>query len=98
MFLNKHAANAPNSILRNALASFWTTSLTPFNNQPESSRDLTMLVMYSISSFDIIDVVDKGWLWEAEDEEPFPDPTIFLSIHTSAADAAAVNPEELKRF
>ena len=54
--------------------------------------------MYSISSFDIISVVDKGWLWEAEDEEPFPDPTIFLWIPTSAADAAAVNPEDIQRF
>ena len=39
--------------------------------------------MSSISSFDIISIV-------------FPEPRIFLCIHASAADAAAVIPNEIK--
>ena len=42
--------------------------------------------MSSISSFDIISVV------------VFPDPKIFLCIPASAADAAAVNPNGIKRL
>ena len=30
--------------------------MTPYNNNPESSRDLTVYIMSSISSFDIINV------------------------------------------
>ena len=33
---------------------------------------------------------------EAEEEWQFPDPDIFLCIPASAADAAAVNPKEIK--
>ena len=44
--------------------------------------------MSSISSFDIISVVDEGRLC--------PDPTIFLCIPASAADAVAVNPGGIK--
>ena len=63
--------------------------MTPFNNKPESSRDFTILIISSISSFDIINVVlCEGWLW--------PDPNIFLCIPASAADAAAVNPKGIK--
>ena len=89
----------PNMILRNppfcSLASFWTVLLTPFNNKPESSRDFTILIMSSISSFDIINVVV---LYEAEEEEwRQPDPNVFfLCIPASAADAAAVNPKVIK--
>ena len=54
--------------------------MTPFNNNPESSRDFTISIRSSISLFDIINVV-------------FPDPNIFLCIPASAADAAAVNPK-----
>ena len=72
----------PNNILRNppfcSLASFWIVSITSFNNKPESSRGLTILKMYSISSFDVL----------------VPDPKIFLCIPKSATDAAAVNPNE----
>ena len=87
----------PNMILRNppfcSLASFWTVLLTPFNNKPESSRDFTILIISSISSVDIINVV----LCEAEDEgRLWPDPNIFLCIPASAADAAAVNPKVIK--
>ena len=57
---NKLRPNKPNNILRNlpfcSLASFWILSLTPFNSKSGSSRDLTILIMYSISSFDIISV------------------------------------------
>ena len=70
-----------------SLASFWIVSLTPFNNNPKSSRYLTLLIMSFISSFDIISPVV---LW--------PDPKIFLCIPASAADAAAVNPNGIKTF
>ena len=52
--------------------------MTPFNNNPESSRDFTILIRTSMLLFDIINVV-------------FPDPNIFLCIPASAADAATVN-------
>ena len=61
MYPSKFAPNVPNSLLRNppfcSLASFRTVSQTPFNNKPESFRDFTILIMSSISSFDIISVV-----------------------------------------
>ena len=55
--------------------------VTPFNNKLESSRDFTLLIISSILSFDIINVV------------VLPGPNIFLCIHASAADAAAFNPK-----
>ena len=64
--------------------SFWTVSVTTFNNKAESSRDLTILVMSSISLFDIIIAV------------VFPDPKIFLCIPVTAADPATVNPKGIK--
>ena len=66
-----------------SFASFWTVSVTPFNNKPESSRDFTILIMSSISLFDLISVVS-------------PDPNIFLCISASAAGDAAVNPKGIK--
>ena len=99
IFPTKLAPNVPYNILRNppfcsfALFSFF--SLTPYNNKPESSRDLTILIMSSISSFDIISVVVllcKRWLCKRW----LPDPKIFLCIPASAADAAAVNPRGIK--
>ena len=84
-FPNKLAPNVPNNILRNppfcSFTSFWTDSVTPFNNNPESSRDFTILIRSSMSLFDIISVV-----WP-------PDPNIFLYIPASAADGATVNPK-----
>ena len=62
--------------------SFWTVSVTPFNNKPESSRYFPILLISPILSFDIINVV---LLW--------PNPNIFLCIPAYAADAAAVNPK-----
>ena len=44
-------------------------------------------MMSSISSFDIISLVDEGRL---------PDPKIFLCIPESSVDAAAVNPKGIK--
>ena len=80
----------PNSILRNppfcSFALFLIVSLTPSNNNPESSRDLTIFKMSLISSFEIIKIV----LW--------PDPNILLCIPASAADAAAVILMELEHF
>ena len=58
IFPNRLAPNVPNNILRNppfcSLASFLIVSLTPSNNNPESSRDLTIFKMSSSSSFEII--------------------------------------------
>ena len=55
--------------------------MTPFNNNPESSRDFTILIRSSKSLFEIISAV------------LLPDPNIFLCIPASAADVAAVNPK-----
>ena len=58
IFPNKLASNVPNNILRKhpfcSFASFLIVSLTPSNNNPGSSRALTIFIMSSISSFDII--------------------------------------------
>ena len=50
---------------------------------PESSRDLTIFIISSISSFDVISVAVPG-------------PEIFLCIPASTADAAAVNHDGIK--
>ena len=61
IFPNKLASNGLNNILRNLtfcyFASFLIVSLTPSNNIPESSRDLTTFKISSISQFEIIKVV-----------------------------------------
>ena len=64
IFLNKPALNVPNKILRTPpfFTSFWTISVTPFNSKPELSRDLTILIMFFISLFDIISVTYEGLL------------------------------------
>ena len=50
--LNKLTTNVPNSILRNppfcSFSSFLIVSLTPFFNNPNSSRDLTILTSLEI--------------------------------------------------
>ena len=61
IFPNKLAPNVPNNTLRNlpfySFASFLMVLLTPSNNDPEFSRDLTIFKKSSISLFDIINVV-----------------------------------------
>ena len=46
---NKLAPNVPNNALRNSpfcsFTSFWTVSVPPFNDKPESSRDFTILTI-----------------------------------------------------
>ena len=64
------------------LASFSIVSLIPFNNNPESSRDLNFL-MFSLSLLDTV-------------SDAVPDPKIFLCIPASATDAAAGNPNGIK--
>ena len=54
--------------------------MTPFNNKAESSRDFTVLIISSISLFDIVSVAVQ-------------DPKIFLSIPASAP---AVNSRGIK--
>ena len=80
----------PNNILRNpafcSFSSFWTVSITPFNNKPESSRDFTILIISSVSLFYIISVAVLLF-WDIK---------IFLCIAASAADAAEVNPKGIK--
>ena len=92
---NKLAPNVVNNILWNplfySLASLWIASLTPSGNKPEYSRDSTIAIISSISSFDFISVV----VCRVEDEER-PDPKIFWCIPASDADAAAVNPKGIK--
>ena len=88
----KAAPNASNNALRNptfcSFTSFWTVSVTPFNNKPESSKDFIILIISLISSFDYISVV-----CEAEEEWRFPDP---ICIPASTADTTAVYPKGIK--
>ena len=62
IFPNKLAPNAPNIILRSpsfcSFTSFWTVSVTAFNNKQELARNFTILIISFISSFDTISVVD----------------------------------------
>ena len=65
----------------------------PFTNKADSSNDLTIFIISFISSFETISVVlceakSKGW----------PNPNNFLWIAASVADAAAVNPNGIKRL
>ena len=76
------------------LASFSIVSLTPLNIKPESSRDLTISTISSVSPFAIISI---ELLCEAEDEGR-PDPKIFLCIPASAAADAVIILKELKHF
>ena len=59
--------------------------LTPFLNKPDSLRDLTILMISLICSFEIISVA-------------IPRPNVFLLTSASAADAAAVNPNRIKKL
>ena len=62
-------------------------SVTPFNNKKESLRVLTILIISSISLFDISSIVVLLLL---------PDPNISLCIPASVADAAAANSSGIK--
>ena len=98
IFPNRLTPSVPNNILRNrplcSSASFWIVSLTPSGNKQESSRDLTILIMSLISSFDIISI---ALFFEAEEEEwRWSDPQNFLCIPASPADAAAAKPRGIK--
>ena len=83
IYPNKLADNVHNSILRNPPFCFFASLLIlpsiPSYNSSESSRDLTIFKIPSISLFDITSVI----LW--------PDLQFFLCIPASAADTAAVN-------
>ena len=68
-FPNKLAPKVPNNIPKKSpfysSALFLIVSFTPYINNPDSSRDLTIFIISSISSLEIISVVK-------------PDPSIFL--------------------
>ena len=64
-------------------ASFLIVSITPFINKLNSSRDLTICIISSTSSFEIIDVA-------------IPDPKTYLCTPASTADAATINPNGIK--
>ena len=86
-FPNKLAPEVPDNVLRNRpfcyFASFLIVSLTPFINNSDSSRDLTIFIISFISSLEINSVVK-------------PDPNISWWIIAPVADAAAVNPNGIK--
>ena len=86
-FPSKLAPKVAYSILKNPPFCYFAASLivwiTPFTNKSDSSSDLTIFIIPFISSIKIINAV-------------VPDPNIFLWIATSAADAAAVNPNGIK--
>ena len=63
--------------------SFLIVSLTPFINNPDSSRGLTIFIISFISSLEYISAVK-------------PDTSISLWKAVSLADAAAVNPNCIK--
>ena len=58
-------------------------SLTPLINKPESSKGFAIFMISSISSLEIIKVINA-------------DPNILLRIAASVADAVAVNPDDIK--
>ena len=57
-FPNKLAPKVPNNILKNppffSFASFLIVALIPFINNPDSSRDLTILIISFLLSLEII--------------------------------------------
>ena len=74
-------------------ALFLIVSLTPFINKPDSSSDLTIFMISSIYSVDILSAVVRG----ATSKEGL-DPKLFVWIAASVADAVSVNPMVPKRF
>ena len=74
-----------------SFASFLIVSLTTFINKPDSSKGLIIFIISFNSSFEIVNFV----VYEAKSKR-LPDPRIFLWIAASVADAAAVNPNDIK--
>ena len=81
---NKLVANVPNIVGRNPpfypFVSFLIVSLIPFTSNPDSSNDLTIFIISSLSSFKFINVDVR------------PDPQVFFRIAASTADIAVDNP------
>ena len=90
-FTNKLAPKVPNKIPRNpsfcSFASLWIVSPISFINKADSSRDLTIVMIYLTFSLEIINV--------AHFAGSLPVGNIFLWTAASVA-AAAVNPDGIK--
>ena len=84
---NKPATNVPNNKLKNqsfcSLASFSIALPTPFNNNPDFSREITIFRIPYIFSFETINVV-------------VPEQSNFFWMVVSVADATAANPNGIK--
>ena len=87
IFADNPATNVPANMLRNSpfcfLFSFSSFLLTPSIYQPNSLRDLTIFMMFSISQFKIISVIA-------------PDSFISFWIAASFADAATIKSNVIK--
>ena len=83
-FLNIQESNVPNKVGKNttfcSFISFLLVSLIPFISNPDSSSNLTIIIISSIPSFEIVNAVVLDFFW----------------IAASVADAAAVNPNGFK--
>ena len=66
-----------------SFASFLIVSLILFTNKLDSLRDLTIFIISSTSSFEIINIV-------------IPNPEIFLCIPASVGGATDANPNSIK--
>ena len=82
-------------MLRNSpfcyFVSFSVVLVTPFINNANFSRDLSIFIIFHFSLFETINVAVRGAKSKGRH-----DPIIFLLIPTSAADSAAVNPNCIK--
>ena len=65
-------------------AFFSIVLLTLFISKPDSSKDLTIVMIFSITLFEFINAVSK--------------PRIFISIETFVADVVAVIPNGIKNL
>ena len=79
----------PRKLLFCSFALFFIVFLTPFINKSDSSRDLTIVIISFVSSFEVIDVVHLV-------EGRMPEPKIFFQITAPDADVAAINPNGIK--
>ena len=82
-------------MLRNSpfccFVSFSVVLVTPFINNANFSRDLSIFIIFHFSLFETINVAVRGAKSNGRH-----DPIIFLLIPKSAADSAAVNPNCIK--